>query len=169
MAFSTGDLITATELNAVNVGHVPLIRIGDHGNSSWSGTYYFYSTRTSGELLTIDAHFGWNSKGWVYLYRWENGSWVQKNKIGGTSGWWNWQWDKGNMTSYGEGNYKLYLDFKNFQYLNIDVHNSKPDCEKGGWLAMIDNMELGTTETLRSRVHDVITADALNNGRVYTL
>ena len=168
--FIKGDLITATMLNEVNTAHVRLIRIGDHGWSSWSGTYYFYCTRASGELLTISASFGWNSKGWIELYRWENGTGARKNPSqGGTSGWWSWSWDKGNVNSYGEGRYKLYCDFGNFQYLNVDVHNSKPDCERGRLLAMIDNMELSESDIAFSRVHDLITAEALNAGRVYTI
>ena len=98
--------------------------------------------------------------------RWYMGS---KRQTGGTSGWWSWSWDRGNTSSYGEGRYKLTCNFGNFQYCNIDIHNSKPNCETGRWLAMIDNMELNGTDIAFARVKESITAEALNAGKVYTL
>lgn len=169
MAFNKGDLIAAVALNEINTSYFPTIRVGDHGYSEWGATYYFYSTRTSGELCTIRAQMGWNSKAWLTLYRWENGSWVQKDQKGGTSGWWNWTWDKGNINSFGEGKYRLDCDFGHFQYLDVDIHNSKPNCEKGRPLAMMNSMSLSQTDITFAREHETITVGALHAGLVYTL
>lgn len=171
MSWTQGDWITADKLNTENQGFRGHITTGDHGYSDWSGTYFFYCTKRTGTLITIQAQFGWNSHGWAELYKWENNSWVvKKNGWGGTSGLWSWSWDKGDCDTFGEGYYKLYLSFGHFSTLNVYVYNASISCEVGSYLAKINNMGLLTNDSSPYKVTgEYITTDDLNSGRIYTL
>ena len=171
MSWAQGDLITADKLNTENGSFCNTISIGDHGYDDWTGNYYFYCTKKSGTLITIECSFGWNSHGWAEIYRWENNAWVLKRDgWGGTSGWWSWSWDKGDGDSYGEGYYKLYLSFGHFSSLNVKIHNASTSCERGQLLSMISSMGVSESDAQPSRVSgNYITASDLNAGKVYTL
>lgn len=172
MSWSSGDLITASKLNSDNADVTRVIEISGDGWSTAEGYLYFYSTLQSGEEMIIPAgSFGWNSNCGLLLGRLENGSWVEKEQRGGTSGWWSWNYDKGNFPSYGEGMYILTYSLKNHQAgFNFTFKTSKTNNTRGNLLRMIDNADVSSTwySNMERVSGDLLTTAALNEGRVFT-
>ncbi len=168
MSFVSGQLITASELNTTN-GNISRSYSWGHAGWSWSNRYaYWYCTRDSGtHMMTQSNSTSTGNQKILYLYRLENGSWVQKAKSDTASGTKTISWN-----SFGLGAY----------YLRINDHNNTPSltiypCKtnnvKGNLLFMlsVSPCALGSESELIAaspRSHDFITADYLNQGRVYT-
>ena len=174
MAFSTGDIIYASTLNTVN-GSVKQTWSWGHAGWSWSTrNAYFYVTKPSGTYMCVSTHTtSWGNQKKITLYRYENGSWVQKNYSDTASG------NKSiSMNSYGPGAYwyKIY-DHNNTP--SFEVTPCTANCVKGDYLCSLSDYPTGPSSggyhsestikamTLRSK-GKVLTASLLNSGAVYT-
>lgn len=170
MAFTKGQLITASELNNVGNSFNLKYSVGDHGYSGYSGTWYFYTTRPSGtSMVNLKIWFGWNSWSNLDMYRMENGTWVNKYSSHESSGWWSWDYGSGGrgLNSYGEGLYKITFDHGHFSSIDGTCYPSKNNNTKGNYLKMISPSMSDSNAHIESGSQ--LTADALNAGRVYTV
>ena len=173
MAFAKGDLITAASLNSVN-GSVSKAWSWGHQGWAWRTVdVYFYCTKTSGvSLLTQSNSTSTGNQKKLTLWRYENGSWVQKQYSDTASG-----TKTINMNSYGIGAYKFRINDHN-NTPTLVVRPSKTDCVRGNLLASLSDNPLTTSGSnhssssvlaINNRSHALITADMLNAGYVYTI
>lgn len=168
MAFAKGDLITA---DAMNNYYSTFGRTWSWGHQGWSWRTvdtYFYCTRTAGVVLLQQSNTtSTGNQKKLTLWRYENGAWVQKDYSDTASG-----TKTIYMYSHGIGAYCIRINDHN-NTPTLLVCPCKGDNVKGNFLAMLDSDPLSQTESssinVNPRCHDFITADTLNNGRVYTI
>lgn len=168
MAFAKGDFITADGMNNMysTFGNT---WSWDHAGWTWvTHDVYFYCTRTAGVVLLQQSNTtsSGNQKK-LTLWRYENGAWAQKDYSDTASG-----TKTIYMNSFGIGAYKFRLNYHN-NTPSLLVCPCKGDNVRGNFLAMLSAdpryHDEASVLSVNNRYHDFITADALNNGRVYTI
>ena len=179
MSFNRGDLITATELN--NTNSEEWSYQSGHLNSAGAKpfNFFFYTMRPSGDLLgSGEIQCGWYASTTIQYYRKENGSWVLKDEVYRGSSWVSNVNVTYNISSYGEGEYKLLMRNSNYaHHRNISGFvNSKIDNIRGNLLRSFGPMTVSVVEgdnatnptTYSNHQGEVLTTEMLNNREVYT-
>lgn len=178
MAFTSGQIITAAELNTVNSASFER----NAGSATTdvsvrSLTTYFYATAKSGtDMGTASISGGWNiftpEGGEVFYYRKENGSWVQKGYDYASDNVNSQRKASVTLTSVGRGCYKVYQHVRYCHYCGLTVKNADFGCEQGRFLsatgtsmALSDSDNIGEI-SVRGKP---ITAQMLNDRQVFTL
>ncbi|MGX8678406.1 MAG: hypothetical protein ACQGQO_04785 [Sphaerochaetaceae bacterium] len=167
MAFSSGDLITASGLNEINGSASFSGTLGD--SSDWiqdsiGNNGIFFSHRPAGSLL-FTGYFkcGWLGGGKFRIKKWVSGGWnetVYSADFG-----WNTKTTV-NVSSTGPGQYRAYSESA-FQFAAIpwSIFCGQTDCTTGKFLTVYD----GFRSSINSLPGTLITAALCNSQRAGTL
>ena len=167
MAFTQGQLITASGLNVVNDG------ISISGNfpvsADWIQDYIgnngiIYSHRPPGALLFhIRLDCGWFGGGKFRVVKWVNGGWNET--LASSNYGWSTHTDV-NVNSTGPGQYRIYFDTAaQFDSTSWQIYCGQTDCMVGKHLTVYD----GFYSSLNTLPGTIITAYVCNSQRVGTL
>lgn len=167
MAFTQGQLITASELNSVNGGVSISGTMSDSADwiQDWVGNNgVFYSHRPAGTLL-FSAYFrcGWFGGGQLRIVKWVNGGWnetVCARDFGWSTN------ETVNVNSTGPGQYRVYSNTA-FQFAPISyyIYCGQTDCARGKYLTYYDGFQ-SSINTLRGTS---LSVSACNSQRMGTL
>jgi hypothetical protein len=167
MAFTQGQLITASGLNSVN-GGVSLSG-GFPGGADWIQDYIgnsgiVYSHRPAGSLLFhIRLDCGWFGGGYLRVVKWVSGGWNETLASPNYS--WNTHTDV-NVNSTGPGQYRIYFDTAaQFDGTSWQIYCGQTDCTRGKYLTYYDGFQ-SSINTLRGTS---LSVSACNSQRMGTL
>lgn len=176
MAFSQGQQITVTEINSTNTKTIAKYgKVANTDHAMQETNAYFYVTCPSGSgSYDVYALGGWNmfttDEAYAYLYRLENGSWVQKkyaedqggNKFANREA-----RIKGSFM--GPGSYRGRARVRYCFNADVKVQNAKNNIQAGEKIIAVSNtMDMSSSTVNYASYSGFITSDLLNNRKVYT-
>lgn len=159
MAFVQGQLITASELNAINSPlYIEYYHDGDVGWTYWPSSSGVYLRNASTQMYYNWYNGAFGGGEW-HLQKLVNGSWV--DQASGDYGWYTNV--SGTITAKGEGWYRIY--YEKFAQVTFRLYWSKYPNTVGSYLRYFNDYNSSGYDTSGTK----LTAAILNSGRVGTI